>query len=135
MDLDGFLDAATRRPWSYGGHRGGFDCTLFTADWAREVCGKDPAADLRHTYSTREEAKAIVENANGFIPFMGCRLIELGWRSTGKPETGDIGVVSIPAKGLHVQMPAIHRNGAWVFADPRQLFAGKFHSLMVWRYA
>jgi hypothetical protein len=136
MTLDDFLDAATRRPMDdFGGNRGGFDCTLFVADWGGEICGRDPAADLRGTYSTRDEARAIIEKARGFIPLMAVRLIPLGWRSVNDPRTGDIGVVSISAKAAHVQMPAIHREGAWVFADPRRLVAGRFHPLMIWRFA
>lgn len=136
MDLDDFLDAATRRPMDdFGGHRGGFDCTLFVADWGREVCGRDPAADLRGTYSTKDEARAIVERASGFIPLISCQLIPLGWLSVNEPATGDIGVVSIPTKVQPVQMPAIHRDGTWIFADLRRLVAGRFHPLLVWRFA
>lgn len=137
MTIDDYLDAVTRWPLDdYGGHRGGVDCVLFLANWIRETCGRDPAADLRGTYSTQAEARAILEKAGGFIPLVTCRLANIGWRGVSDPETGDVAIVSVRVgPGKHVQMPAIHRRGLWLFPDRRRLVAGRFHPLLIWRQA
>ena len=98
MNLDFYLDAATRRPWLYGGGPDGWrghDCLLFIANWSHARLGTDPADDLRGTYSTQGEAEALLEKAGGYFGMMAARLVSAGWRSACEPETGDIGIVTM----------------------------------------
>lgn len=128
MNVADYLDAATRRPWIYGGGPGGFrghDCTLFLANWVMAVSGRDPADDLRETYSTREEAEAIVHRARGFVPLIGARVATLGWRGVrdaNDAKPGDIAVVSLSlGRGQHFKGAAVFFGGKWTVADPRRL--------------
>ena len=138
MTIDDYLDAATRRPWIYGGGEGGFrghDCTLFTANWALSFGRGDPALH-RGRYDSRHEAEAIVSEAGGFVPLIGAALINIGWRSVMQAEEGDIGVVSFAAgRGRMLQLPAVRRGRNWIVADPRRLVAlpGDLFCLMAWR--
>lgn len=50
--LDRFLQAASGRPFSWGGHGGGSDCALFAADAVQAIRGDDPAAAFRGRYTT-----------------------------------------------------------------------------------
>ena len=48
-------------PFSWGIN----DCMMFSADMVEAVTGVDHAADYRGTYTTREEAQAIIESLTG----------------------------------------------------------------------
>lgn len=140
MNVETYIDRASRSPWAWGGGIDGWrghDCTLFAAaNWPVALGCPDPADDMRGRYGTREEAEAIVTKAGGFVPLIGARLISLGWRSVETPSDGDIGVISIPlGQGQHFHVPGVFALGKWITADPKRLlpFPGKVHSLMVWR--
>lgn len=119
MILDTYLDAATRRPWLYGGGPDGWrghDCLLFIANWSHALLGTDPADDLRGTYSTQGEAEALLEKAGGYFGMMAERLRSAGWASiAAPPQTGDIGILSItfPRVG-RIERPAIRRDEMWI---------------------
>lgn len=121
-----YLDRASRTPWAWGGGADGWsghDCTLFAANWVSALTGRDPAADLRGTYSTREEAEAILSRT-GLVPLMLVRLVPAGWRRPDAVADGDVGVVAVPlGRGQHWHALAIFAAGHWVTADPRRLVA------------
>lgn len=54
--LAAFIDARRDHGFAWGLH----DCTTFAADAVLELTGEDPAADVRGTYATEEEAEAII---------------------------------------------------------------------------
>ncbi|MBN9242424.1 MAG: hypothetical protein J0I98_06490 [Mesorhizobium sp.] len=120
MHLDDYLDAASRRPWIYGGgHDGwqGHDCTLFLANWAHSFGRGDPGV-YRGTYATKEEAVAIIERARGLVPLIMTALVNVGWRGRdGDPQDGDIGVVVCDG----IDVGAIRRGRRWIIADEHQL--------------
>ncbi len=133
MDLDDYLDAASRRPWIYGGGFGGWqghDCTLFLANWAHTFGRGDPGL-YRGTYSTKEEAVAIIERARGLAPLVMSALVNVGWRGRdGDPQDGDIGVVVCAG----IDLGAIFRKRRWIIADERQLahLPGNLFTRTVW---
>lgn len=120
MQLDDYLDAASRRPWIYGGGFDGWqghDCTLFLANWAATFGRGDPGI-YRGTYSTKEEAVAIIERAGGLVPLIMSALVNVGWRPRrDAPQDGDIGVVVFEG----IEIGAIRRGRRWVIADERSL--------------
>jgi hypothetical protein len=59
--LAGFIEARRSRPFEWGVN----DCCLFAADWVALATGKDPAAELRGTYSTALEAHRHITAAGG----------------------------------------------------------------------
>jgi hypothetical protein len=52
-----------RTPFVWGEH----DCCLFAASVVQALTGVDPAAGWRGTYSTEEQAQALIEEAGGLL--------------------------------------------------------------------
>lgn len=99
----------------------GEDCTTYIASWVQAVSGVDPAADLRGTYWTAEDANAIVANAGGIVELVGGRIEPLGWRRAVEPKDGDIGIVAAVSgvDGLLKEIPAIRFGPLWSVMAPR----------------
>ncbi len=55
------IEAARHKPFEWGQH----DCCLFAADVVAAITGTDYATDLRGTYDTRQEARAILKGYGG----------------------------------------------------------------------
>jgi len=55
------LARASARRFRYGRH----DCCLFAADVARALTGRDPAADIRGKYRSRQGAQHLIDAAGG----------------------------------------------------------------------
>jgi len=138
MTVEAFLDGATRRRWQWGV----LDCSLFCADAAMVVSGRDPGKGIRGTYSTEAEAMAIVAAAGGMEAFIGARLEAIGWRRwsyrDGPWRDFDIGVIDCPAGalGLRTATPAIWwaEKRRWIARTPVGLISGKFMHKAVWRF-
>ncbi|WP_416194004.1 DUF6950 family protein [Nitrobacter sp. TKz-YC01] len=92
MTLTDYFASVLRRRWSPGT----WDCSTFMADWVVNVCGRDPIADVRGTYSSEREFQRIVAREGGFIAACHSRLTAVGMRSTETPEAGDIVAVDAP---------------------------------------
>ena len=131
MDLETFIRLP--RVWQWGGTAvtlkidgvdrlyPGEDCTTFAASWVLDQVGIDPAADLRGTYSTAEQANAIVARAGGIVAMVGSRIEPLGWYRTVDPQDGDIGVVKA-ISGVDFaekEIPAIRFGPLWSVMSPR----------------
>lgn len=93
----------------------GEDCTTYPASWVQVVSGVDPAANLRGTYSTADEANAIVARAGGVVDLVSQRIEPLGWQRIDDPQDGDIGIVEAVSgvDGLLKQIPAIRFGPLW----------------------
>jgi hypothetical protein len=59
--LDALLSERASSPFVWGQN----DCCIFAADVVAALTGTDPAADLRGTYSTQEEAHALLAERGG----------------------------------------------------------------------
>jgi hypothetical protein len=68
------------------------DCGLFAADAVLAITGNDPAADLRGTYDTEQQANALLED--GIIVVGDARFGERIRPSLA--QVGDIGLVDTP---------------------------------------
>jgi hypothetical protein len=69
------------------------DCGLFAADAVLAMTGNDPAADLRGTYSSEEQANALI--SDGMVSVADKRF---GARiRTNLAQVGDIGLVDTPS--------------------------------------
>ena len=118
MKLEAYIVLPHKWQWSY------CDCTLFVADWVVEATGKDPAADLRGTYHTAEEAEAILQAHGGAHGLVEARLRPLGFMRVLKPSDGAIGIVraatGFDAGGLVVKdIPAIKFGPLWAVMSAR----------------
>lgn len=87
MNVKDFLARPHRWQW------GVCDCTLFTADWASARTGRDPGEGLRGTYSTADEANAIIDRFGGIEGLICAKLGALGFMRVQRPIDGDIGIV------------------------------------------
>lgn len=95
-DLRAFLAHHRRIPFAWGAA----DCTLFAADWAQWVTGRDPAARWRGGYSSARGAQCLLAGTGGLIAGAAA----LGWERAaagGVPRSGDIAVI------LHRPMPLV----------------------------
>lgn len=140
MNVHDHLEAASRLPWRWGGGDDGFegeDCTLFAANWALALTGKDPGEGIRGMYSTERAALAIVARAGGVEAFVDRQLRRDGWlRIAAAPRDGDIGVVLAPQvpDGRMGAVPAVRAGGLWVGRSPRGQVAYDFEAVSVWRW-
>jgi len=69
------------------------DCVMVVADYVRAVTGRDPAADLRLTYSSAGECQRVT---GFFTNPLGCiapRLEACGLRRVSEAQKGDVGIV------------------------------------------
>lgn len=136
-NVEDYIDAATRRPFLYGGGADGWrghDCTLFLANWVNSFGNGDPGIH-RGTYSTKSEAEAIIAKARGLVPLIGCALVNVGWSGKADPSDGDVAVVSYPAApGVHIDVPVLRWRRRWIAADPRQLvpLPGNLFCRLIW---
>lgn len=113
------------------------DCTTFCASWAEVLTGIDPAADLRMTYHTAEEAHAIVDAAGGHIQFMAGRLEPIRFKRVQNPADGDIGCVRAPVglEGDFAEVGAIRFGPNWVTLGRVGLVGKRLETIAAWRFA
>lgn len=109
--------------WCWGG-MGGDDCTTFVATWMIKHVGWDPAIHLRGTYSTKEEANAIVDAAGGIAALVASCVEPMGINRIQQPHDGDIGIVTamtgFDADGAAVKdIPAIKFGPLWAVMSAR----------------
>jgi hypothetical protein len=138
-----YLGKVEGTKWVTGGGLDGFsghDCTLFCADWAHLLTGKDPARGIRGTYHSMAQALSIVNGHGGMEKFIGTRLEADGWWKVPMlPVTGDIGVVKAPialfggAEQVEI-LPAIRCGHAWMIRTGNGYRGGMFQHLAAWRF-
>jgi hypothetical protein len=131
--------------WAWGGHlladRYHYcDCTLYAADWVLEVTGRDPGEDLRRSYSSAEEANAIVDDAGGMVEFVASRLEPLGFKRVQEPQDGDVGIVEVLTgfdfDGATVKLiPGVRFGPLWSVMSARGSMTKKLAHCAVWRIA
>ncbi|MDR9781584.1 DUF6950 family protein [Rhizobium redzepovicii] len=135
MDIHEFLDLPHRFRW---GGVGGDDCMTFPASWALKCIRVDPAADLRGTYRTKDEAHAIIASHGGELSFMDMHLVPSGARRVQQPQTGDIGLIKAMtgetlADQVETQIGAIRFGPLWVCIHPAGIRATFAEFIAVWR--
>lgn len=92
MTLAEYLRSVASRRWKVGS----LDCSVFMADWVREVTGRDPIADVRGKYATDKQMWKIVRAEGGFEAACSARLAAVGMRETVTPRPGDITIIDAP---------------------------------------
>lgn len=90
--LSQYLGSFSKQRW----RPGTLDCGVFMADWVELVCGQDPIADVRGTYSSEAEFEQILEREMGFLRSCADRLRRVGFVRTRTPAAGDIAAVMAP---------------------------------------
>jgi len=126
--------------WRWGGVAGE-DCTTWAGSWVEAVTGRDPAAAIRGTYSTKEEANAIVDAAGGIAALVASCVEPMGIRRVQRPQDGDIGIVTamtgFDADGAVVkEIPAIKFGPLWAVMSARGPMVKKLDwTGIAWRIA
>lgn len=92
MTLPDYLASIRGKRWNPGT----LDCSVFMADWLMKVCGRDPIADVRGTYSTERQFNRIVRREGGFVAACASRLAAIGMTETRSPKSGDVLSVLAP---------------------------------------
>lgn len=114
---------AEKPRWRWGGLFGE-DCTTFVGSWVRQTTGIDPAAGIRGSYTTREEADAIVTRLGGIEKLGDAMLLPHSFCRVQHPIDGDIGIVLAPtgfdADGAIVKrIPGIKYGPLWAVMSAR----------------
>ncbi|MBY3228536.1 DUF6950 family protein [Rhizobium laguerreae] len=135
MDIHEFLDLPHRFRW---GGVGGDDCMTFPASWALTCIGIDPAADLRGTYRTKDEARAIIASHGGELVFMDVHLVPMGAKRVQQPQTGDIGLIKAMtgetmADQMETLIGAICFGPLWACIHPVGVRAKPAEFVAAWR--
>ena len=133
MDRETIL-LATLRDWRRSAFVwGDSDCIASVMTYAGELCGTDPGARYRLTYSDRAGAHAIVDQAGGVLPLMDALLTPCGFDRIDQPTRGDIIVADLAGHeiaGLWLGAFAVFRlDGRGVI----ELRADKVKVLAAWR--
>jgi hypothetical protein len=87
-----YLASLRRRRWQPGI----LDCGVFMADWVVALCGRDPIADVRGSYSTEKQFLRILRGEGGFEKSCAARLAAVGFRDASSPLPGNIMTVLAP---------------------------------------
>jgi hypothetical protein len=95
--LADYLASLRNRKW----RPGILDCGVFMADWAEQVCGADPIADVRGTYATEKQFLRIARSEGGFERACAARLARIGMVETSRPLRGDLMTVLAPYAERH----------------------------------
>lgn len=117
------IKAASERPFLWGEN----DCCLFAADCCEAICGIDPAAEYRDTYSTEAEAKRALASGHGSL--------EAAWDASFErvdvafAQRGDICLHEAP-EGRAV---AVRWAGAWWGMTETGVSRVHAEPLIVWR--
>lgn len=134
MTLLEFLQLPHRFRW--GGKDGiDDDCLTFLASYIAAMIGVDPAADLRGTYRTEDQAHEIVTEYGGMVPFVAAKVEpDLAYR-VGTPETGDIAIIRAPAgfEGNIKEIGAICFGPIWATLGPGGVVGKKAVCVAAWR--
>lgn len=135
MGIHGFLQLPHRFRW---GGVGGDDCMTFPASWARESIGVDPAEELRGTYTTKDEAHAIIGEYGGELAFIHEHLQRIGAYRVAEAQTGDIGLVLMmagetPEEATMTKVGAIRFGPLWASIAPGGVRATKADMIAAWR--
>lgn len=117
MTLAEYLASVRVRRWKIGV----LDCSVFMADWVREVTGRDPIADVRGRYSTERQMWKIVRAEGGFEVACAARLAAVGMRETNAPKDGDI---------LTVLAPYAERRGKYQVRPVGSICIGGMHAVV-----
>ena len=130
MDIDGFLQRASARPWRWGEH----DCTLFAADWVAACTGRDPASGWRGTYSTALGCERALMRAGGLEHVWSEALAAAGLKATAEPRVGDLGLVLRRSTDLAWRPTgAVLARDAWASLTPGGLHVADAPIVAAWR--
>lgn len=123
--LAALFAARAEQPFTWGR----FDCCLFAADAVLAVTGHDPAADLRGTYSTEEQAARVLQRAGGVVGVAIRRAGPVVPPQLAQP--GDIGLSMLDASSPTL---AVWGGSAWHAPASVGLVPVPPHALVrVWR--
>jgi hypothetical protein len=124
--LETFLAEAARSDhvWSQS------DCMMTPANWWHFKHGADPAADVRGSYHTEDECRALIKREGGLVAAMGRRANRVGAQETDTPQPGDIGVIN--AHGLEFGA-ILGPSGRWMVKSSHGIAGYRCGHLKAWR--
>lgn len=130
MTLGEYLKSAGERRWKWSEH----DCCTFAADWAIQCGHVDPMIRWRGSYSTADEAQALIEEAEGLANLWA--LAFSGYPEPDEPRAGDVGVCCVMGEDGLTANGGIFTGERWAFLAPRGVHFTPIesrHVVKVWR--
>ena len=133
MDIHEFIRLPHRFRW---GGVSGDDCVMFCATWAQHLCGTDPAAHVRGTYSDERGAYAVMSAKGGLVKMIGDGIEPLGFTRVDVLQDGDIGVIRAPSAVdcMVKEICAIRFGPLWVALGPNGVAGKRADHVAAWRY-
>ena len=129
MDLGEYLRAACGRPWQAGVD----DCCTLAGDWARTWGFGDPMAEWRGSYSTDDEAAALIADAGGLVTLWSRGLASIDVGEVATVEPGDVGVVvAISMSGEPEHVGAVWTGRRWAFRAYAGVFFASAQVVRAW---
>lgn len=130
--LETFVLDTDRTPHVWGER----DCSLIMADWAMANGYADSAADLRGTYATEDECRAVLAARGGLVAVVGACADSIGLTPLHEPEFGCIAVIGSPHNPDR-QWSAIWQGFSWLVrwgdGQGARWVPFKAKSLAMWR--
>lgn len=116
MTLEEFLRREAELP-AYAGA-----CCRMADRWAYEQTGFSPIERFGRQFHTRSEVDTWLAEPGGLArPFL--RVMHMcGFRKTTDPQSGDVGLIVTPRRGVPMLAAAIKTKNAWVSRDDDGFF-------------
>lgn len=128
MTLGEYLESQRGTVWQAGVN----DCCTFPGDWVRSWGRGDPMAAWRGTYSTDDEAEALVAAAGGLVVLWRQGLAGIATLA-GDLAEGDVGVIRAVAPGGEaIEIGAIWTGRRWAFRVPAGLAFASADCVEAW---
>lgn len=124
--LGEYLVALGQRRREWGVH----DCATLPCDWAVLRGHPDPMAEWRGTYTTDDDARAMIASEGGLLSYFERAFANFPVRE-GAPQPGDVGVIQIAG----LEAGAIFTGERWAFVGDRGIAMSKVnasHIAKVW---
>jgi hypothetical protein len=124
-------------PWADDTRRGD-DCRTFVSSWCFCAHGVDPVAELRGTYSSREQANDIVRLHGGDVALARHYLEPVGFCRVDDPRDGDIGLCTMIAGTDQTEaslglVGAIRFGTMWAAIAPHGVVVRRAEHIACWR--
>lgn len=126
MRVKAFVQTLARQPFAWGER----DCVMILADWWLINHGVDLAADLRGTYRTEEECRAVLAREGGVLRLVARRLRAAGAERAVRAEAGAIGVLRW--RGVHVGAICVG-VGQWAGKSPGGVSVVRGEAVAAWK--
>ncbi|MBP2531874.1 hypothetical protein J3A73_004353 [Rhizobium sp. PvP099] len=103
---------------------------MTVANWWRFKHGVDPVPNLRGSYSTEDECRAVVEREGGMLAAITACAARVNAIECGDPQPGDIGVIAVHGLEFGAIMGP---SGRWMVKSRHGIAGYRCQHIKAWR--